>query len=103
MSNYTAGPWQLQNPEGLLSVQVVKQPDKCICTVYKLFFEDAEALANARLMAAAPDLLEALDKLLAATVDEDLKYGITLTEAEEEARALALAAIAKTVGEDDDQ
>ena len=48
MSNYTAGPWQLQNPEGLLSVQVVKQPDKCICTVYKLFFEDAEALANAR-------------------------------------------------------
>ena len=53
-------------------------------------------------MAAAPDLLEALDKLLAATVDEDLKYGITLTEAEEEARALALAAIAKTVGEDDD-
>ena len=60
MSNYTAGPWQLQNPEGLLSVQVVKQPDKCICTVYKLFFEDAEALANARLMAAAPELLEAL-------------------------------------------
>ena len=60
MSNYTAGPWQLQNPEGLLSVQVVKQPDKCICTVYKLFFEDAEALANARLIAAAPDLLEAL-------------------------------------------
>ena len=64
MSNYTAGPWQLQNSEGLLSVQVVKQPDKCICTVYKLFFEDAEALANARLIAAAPELLEALEELV---------------------------------------
>ena len=52
MSNYTAGPWQVQDPSGLLSVQIVKQPDKCICSVYKLFFEDAEALANARLMAA---------------------------------------------------
>ena len=50
-------------------------------------------------MAAAPEPIEALDKLLAATVDEDLKYGIGLTEAEEEARSLALSVIAKVVGE----
>ena len=55
--------------------------------------------ANARLIAAAPELIEALDKLLAATVDENLKYGIGLTEAEEEARSLALSVIAKAVGE----
>ena len=58
MSHYTISPWRVQAPSGLRSIQVVTQPDKCICSVYKLFFEDAEALA--------------------------------------------LAAIAKTVGEDDD-
>jgi hypothetical protein len=36
-----------------------------------------------------------LDYLLAQTVDQDLKYGIGLTEGEEDARAKALAAIAK--------
>ena len=58
-----------------------------------------EVRVNAHLMAAAPELIEALDKLLAATVDEDLKHGIGLTEAEEEARSLALSVIAKVVGD----
>jgi hypothetical protein len=49
--------------------------------------------ANRRLIAAAPELLEALDYLLAQTVDMDLKYGIGLSEGEQEARAKALAAI----------
>ncbi len=40
------------------------------------------------------ELLEALDYLLAQTVDQDLKYGIALTEGEEHAQAKALAAIA---------
>lgn len=56
-----------------------------------------EEEANARLIAAAPDLLAALDYLLAQTIDMDLKYGIELTEGETEAREMALAAIAKTV------
>jgi hypothetical protein len=41
------------------------------------------------------ELREALDYLLAQTVDQDLKYGIGLTEGEEDARAMALAALAK--------
>src|SRR5439155_13904610 len=49
---------------------------------------------SAGLIAAAPDLLEALDYLLEQTVDMDLNYGISLSEGEEEARAKALAAIA---------
>jgi hypothetical protein len=52
--------------------------------------------ANARLFAAAPKLLEALDYLLAQTVDQDLACGIELSEGEEDARAKALAAIALT-------
>jgi hypothetical protein len=47
------------------------------------------------LLAAAPDLLAALDYLLEQTVDCDLAYGIELTEGEHEARQMARAAIAK--------
>lgn len=43
----------------------------------------------------AGELVAALDYLLQQTVDMDLKYGIGLTEGEEEARARALAVIAR--------
>jgi hypothetical protein len=52
-----------------------------------------------RIRKAAPALLKALDYLLEQTVDMDLKYGIELSEGEEEARANALAAIAQATGE----
>ncbi len=54
--------------------------------------------ANARLGAAAPELLEALDYLLAQTVDMDLKHGIALTRGERLARAKALKALRKARG-----
>jgi hypothetical protein len=44
-------------------------------------------------------LVEALDYLLEQTVDQDLKYGIGLSEGEEDARAKALAIIAEARGE----
>lgn len=44
-----------------------------------------------------PELIDSLDYLLQQTIDMDLKYGITLSEGEEEARAKALAAIASAV------
>ncbi len=58
-------------------------------------FSPDEQRANTRLIAAAPELLEALDYLLEQTVDQDLKYGIGLSEGEEDAREKALAVIAK--------
>lgn len=53
--------------------------------------EDRELAA---LFTQAPRLRKALDMLLFATVDDDLKHGIGLTEAEEEARVYALEVIA---------
>ena len=51
-----------------------------------------------QLMTAAPKLYQALAYLLEQTVDQDLKYGIALTEGEEDARAQALIAIAEAEG-----
>jgi hypothetical protein len=76
---------------------------------------DEECSANARRIVAAvnacegiatqaleqgviAELLEALDYLLEQTVDMDLKYGIGLSEGEEDARTKALAVIAKAKG-----
>lgn len=50
------------------------------------------------LNAARTGLLEALDYLLEQTIDQDLKYGIALTEGEKDARQKALAAIAEAKG-----
>ena len=44
------------------------------------------------------ELVEALDYLLAQTVDMDLAFGIELTEGEREARRKALATIQKACG-----
>ena len=55
-----------------------------------------EAFVAAPLQA---ELVEALDKLLEQTVDQDLAHGIALTEGEEEARTNALTVLAKARGE----
>lgn len=62
--------------------------------------DDTAHAERMRLADAAPELLAALHYLLEQTVDQDLAYGIELTEGETEARAQALAAIAKATGEE---
>lgn len=53
---------------------------------------------NAHLIAAAPDLLAALQYLLAQTIEADEDASIGLTEGEEEAAQMARAAISKAKG-----
>jgi hypothetical protein len=56
-----------------------------------------------RLRKAAQQLLEALFYLLEQTIDMDLKYGIGLSEGEEEARVKSLAAIANATADVSDR
>lgn len=61
-------------------------------------YSDVEAQADARLIAAAPDLLAALEYLLEQTIGQDQQYGVALTEGEAIAEQKALAAITKAKG-----
>lgn len=74
-------------PEGILRTA-------CGHFGYELAEETRLALSGAGTVITA-QLVEALDYLLQQTVDMDLKHGIALTEGEAEARARALAVIAR--------
>lgn len=93
------GPWSIDCNLGVFPEDGMPitddKTDNEICVVWPQDSSDDAQAANARLIAAAPDLLAALDYLLGQTVDMDLKHGIELTEGETEAREQALAAIKK--------
>jgi hypothetical protein len=69
IAKHTAGPWSVgtRYPDDIFS------GEKMVCSVYNRYREDCktpksdncEEAANARLIAAAPDLLEAVERLLA--------------------------------------
>jgi len=90
---HTPGPWiavgfWVEHPND-------KRPDICNCDPRSMDQEgrsDAEILANARLIAAAPDLLEALKDMLDGHEDACTGYG-------EGAADKARSAIAKATGE----
>lgn len=94
---HTPGPWKVQKPDSSSYAHTIIGNGFWIADVAHGAIK-GDDIANARLIAAAPELLNALDYLLEQTVDMDLKYGIGLTEGETEARTQALAAIAKATG-----
>ena len=106
-TRHTAGPWDYDMDYIVAPDPDARHPDIYIAEIAHSDDEGRIASpeqqdANRRLIAAAPDLLEALDYLLEQTVDMDLKYGIGLSEGEEDARTKALAAIAKATSQDCD-
>lgn len=106
-TRHTPGPWDYDMDYIVAPDPVGRHPDIYIAEIAHSDDEGRIASpeqqdANRRLIAAAPELLEALDYLLAQTVDMDLKYGIGLTEGERDARAKSLAAIAKATAQDRD-
>lgn len=105
---YTAGPWHVAlhgfSRKGSNAPPVVYATDDelryiavCACNDYPNFDVATDNAANARLIAAAPDLLEALKAMSAAWFDYHDAHSLTqpVTGRAANAHELALAAIAK--------
>ena len=86
-TKHTPGPWKLDTKWALIMHGATE-----ICAIHTGNF------ANARLIASAPDLLEALQEYL--NIDNDLIGGMPRTERHEDADSQARAAIAKATGEE---
>lgn len=91
MSKHTPGHWRVQHPKGINHISVAS--DKLfICEIYKYPPTDKEAEANANLIAAAPELFDALHHVMKASAECGWIFGKTTAEK-------AMAAIAKAKGE----
>lgn len=94
MSKHTPGAWEVISGHNFITIVAADNKPPVVCriknevTPQKLTGEDH---ANARLIAAAPDLLEALEKL--ARLGNGDQYGNS------EGNMIARAAIAKATGE----
>lgn len=93
MSAHTPGPWRRQIVAPTFEHTAIQTEDgkKSIARVFSRG-------TDARLIAAAPELLEALEALMSQTIAMDERYGVALSEGEHEAALLARAAIAKAKG-----
>lgn len=67
-TKHTAGPWKASTRAMLQSI-AVWQDDRCVATVNVYNNDELTAAENARLIAAAPELLEALNAILNAEAD----------------------------------
>lgn len=101
MSNHTPGPWMIQSRDNDLLFDVVdsRTESKLIAGPFRHELPtvkgNSETIANARLIAAAPELLEALETIV-CWQDVD-SIGARLTSAQ--MLTQARAAIAKAKGE----
>lgn len=90
MIKHTPAPWVTEQPEGKGYVWV-SSSDGSRGNLATVWCADGNAMANARLMAAAPDLLEALK--------DSLDLITTISPLEGDTVKKARAAIAKATGE----
>lgn len=98
MAEHTPGPWGCRDTSYHAHDYRLTKPNGEPLPVNAPYNDHSEQRANARLIAAAPDLLEALEYLLEQTIVQDEQYDCIITEGEAEAAAMARAAIAKARG-----
>ena len=93
MSKHTPGPWSFWADRNM-RLQVGPSPNY---TVAKMMVTPIEGQqANASLLAAAPELLDALVQMVSVFLDTEGRHG----ESENDAMDAARAAIAKATGEE---
>lgn len=96
MNKHTPGPWMLDGDAGSMSLDVIARSERIAmidCEVCRM--EDSEVDANGLLIAAAPDLLDALSTLLRAATEARWP----LVGEQMAPMNMARAAIAKATGE----
>ena len=110
-NKHTPGPWIAAKPSSKVGLPIVSQSGRSIANVAyfnlgKQFANhDAESEANARLIAVAPELLEALGDIANARplwgggVRKPSKYELEIWEFVKELQDTARAAIAKAGGQ----
>ena len=91
-AQHTPGPWAYNGATDIYSVDA----GFTICELYREYLITGQAQANARLIAAAPELLEALEKLLRAFDRTGIK--LASLSGKPTATDNARAAITKTKG-----
>ena len=101
MSGHTPGPWTMgvMEEDGPWCVG----NSECVALAKMTGAPGPHHEANARLIAAAPELLEALEKIASeesTTWDEDLMEHVPVPMDEEEMAEIARNAIAKATGKD---
>lgn len=89
MSKHTPGPWHVSDGW-------VQTDTSAVCMISRHALDERE-LADARLIAAAPDLLEALELILETRIQE--KHMWSASPGESPLHDRCLAAIAKAKGE----
>jgi hypothetical protein len=100
---HTQGPWTTRTAfkHGEPIESVIQAGTEVLASAYDLGSDQLDEMeANARLIAAAPELLEALDKTIEVFVDLRHAQGFSMDDEEEETYRHALLVIAKT--EDND-
>jgi len=77
MSNlHTPGPWRVTSPDRVYNGEVIKHGDDWIAVLsdFNRVDRDAEREANARLIAATPDLFEALEAVEQGLLDGSIRF-----------------------------
>ena len=94
---HTPGPWITDDKQSGDVFRYVMPENGSVLPICRLDVDRFEAEANARLIAAAPELLEALEAMLSHTADLDPMQGFR-PEEDFSAVKQARAAIAKATG-----
>jgi hypothetical protein len=98
MSGHTPGPWAVAWPNPRI---VSAQEKKAVASPHFAGYEEDEIEANARLIAAAPELLEALRALVAVNEEHNARVAVVIgapKDWNDSYLAAARAAIAKAEG-----
>lgn len=98
MAKWTPGPWELSYDQGSTRDVISTKGSLPICTMRLSWITHEQYAANALLVAAAPELADALSEMIAAMVDYEMEAETEAPASHREMMRKARAALAKANG-----